>query len=693
MKINQLRIIKNLFFICCQIICTILFWQILFSMEVSLLGTIFENEDKFQNSIHQFLSGLQYPFLPQYFFISFFPLFILSVSFILFKKWRWYFISLFGILLSSLIIADKIYYSFFSSFISVNSLASIGNVWGVKSSILEAIKPNDYIIILVFFAFAIFGVIYNKNISSSLSDNPSIFISDKILGIVIFLLAIYCYNIAFYIPKRYVEFSKFDSHYVLQVSTKPIKSESQPFIPLFNTSNKHFAVAFGLINFHIQNIIDYYKTNINVLKLSESETNEVSLFLNHKKNLNATHSPFYGIAKGRNVFLIHFESLNPIMIGQFIDNVPITPTLNKFINNGGLYWHNILDQILSGGSSDSEFSALTGLLSSINNEIRIYQSSTFLNLHSLPHSLKSCGYDTISLHGNYSSFYDRNVNHPLLGFNRLFFSESFFSPEKLGMGVPDKDFFSQSVDLLINNNKFPFFAYLISLSSHHPYSYKKIPEIYQNLFMTEQDYDSDLFNYFRMIRYTDDALGDFFSKIHEVGLWDNSIFVIYGDHKPVIEKSSDEILIKLTGKSLSSLRSSCVPIIIIIPGEELFIIKYKDQYENIVGGLYDIYPTILHLLGLDIPIGIYGTHLFVNIEKRDPIPMVKQPEKFVYNGICYSQFGEKAYKDEFGLIFHDDPTMVLSSPSDLKSKYFMALQAFRIHNFIFNANIDLTSIH
>jgi lipoteichoic acid synthase len=384
--------------------------------------------------------------------------------------------------------------------------------------------------------------------------------------------------------------------------------------------------------------------------------------------------------------------LHPIVIGQSINNIPITPTINHLIENG-LYWEHIIDQIFVGGSSDSEFSALTGLISSIDDEMRIYQSSTFSNLPSLPRSLRTFGYDTISLHGYVGSFYDRNTNHPLLGFNKSFFSDSFSIGEKVGLGIADKDFFSQSCDLILKNNKYPFFAYLITLSTHHPYLYNRVPNAYKNLFLTNDDPDSklDIINYMRMTRYTDDALGSFFDKIKEMGLFENSIFIIYGDHRPPIEKSSEEMTKKLTGKSLNELRFLCVPIIIVIPGEEPVINQYKNQYENVVGGLCDIYPTVMHLLGYETPFGVYGTHLFVNNDKRDPIPMVKV-NNFIYNGICYGQYGEKNFKDRFGLVFINDPTLLIKDTSDLRKKYFSAIQSFRIHDFIYNSNIDLNAI-
>jgi phosphoglycerol transferase MdoB-like AlkP superfamily enzyme len=61
--------------------------------------------------------------------------------------------------------------------------------------------------------------------------------------------------------------------------------------------------------------------------------------------------------------------------------------------------------------------------------------------------------------------------------------------------------------------------------------------------------------------------------------------------------------------------------------------SHQEVYANIVGDQHDIFPTILHILGIDIPYGISGTHLFVPNDQRDPLYL--ENEVFIYNGIIY----------------------------------------------------------
>ena len=240
------------------------------------------------------------------------------------------------------------------------------------------------------------------------------------------------------------------------------------------------------------------------------------------------------------------------------------------------------------------------------------------------------------------------------------------------------------------NHQPPFFVFLMTLSSHIPYT--DLPKEYNQLFDQTIEPDSMLNHYFQAIRYSDDALGEFFAKIKKSGLWQNSIFVIYGDHQPGTNKRMIKDLIKTTGKSLYSPRFSCVPIMIVIPGQESLILKYKNQYQNTVGGLYDIFPTIMHLLGHDLPFGVFGSHLFVPNIKRDPIPFFRFPDSFVFNGIQYHEQGNRISEDDMGIVFTNNEEAVIKSKSKRFKLYKKALMATGYCNYVINSDTDIASL-
>jgi phosphoglycerol transferase MdoB-like AlkP superfamily enzyme len=447
-----------------------------------------------------------------------------------------------------------------------------------------------------------------------------------------------------------------------------------------------YAIYFGVFNYHLKDIVESINTG-RKMQLSKTELYEISKYFEHKKKLNETSSPFYGIAKGRNVFLIHLESLHPFLVDLELDGMQVIPTLNK-LRKDSFFWGTLLDQSARGGSSDSEFSALTGLLPDTK-KIAAMELLSGVSLRSLPKTLKENGYKTVTFHGNSSSYWNRYINHRLYGIDNLVFKDSFSSNNILGFGVPDKDFFLETVDM-ISNYKELFFAYMITLSSHHPF--KKIPKGYIEYFSESVPPETVLAGYLKLERYMDDCLGLFFDKMKENGLYYNSIFVLYGDHRPGVGIESDKILKNLTGTPFRSLRGARVPLFIFIPGKEKHINSFKKEYQSTIGGLYDIYPTVLHLLGIDIPYGIFGTHLFVSNSKRDAVPALRLPMGFVSNTILYQGMEGTPIKDEQGYVYNFHGRSLLPEGKTRKDKWVEAYKALRMHNFIFYGDAQQKAI-
>src|SRR5690606_18323297 len=96
------------------------------------------------------------------------------------------------------------------------------------------------------------------------------------------------------------------------------------------------------------------------------------------------------------------------------------------------------------------------------------------------------------------------------------------------------------------------------------------------------------------VRYTDEALKLFFQQLKAENLYENSIFILYGDHYGISEYHNDA-LSEYLGKGITlydTIQLQRVPMIIHIPGQEGKTIET-------IGGQIDIKPTILNLLGID----------------------------------------------------------------------------------------------
>ena len=101
-------------------------------------------------------------------------------------------------------------------------------------------------------------------------------------------------------------------------------------------------------------------------------------------------------------------------------------------------------------------------------------------------------------------------------------------------------------------------------------------------------------DYLEAIHYVDASVGKLVEQLKAEGLWDNSIFLFYGDHDNSIRdwKPFETFL----GKPLSELDRlnilKQVPFVVHLPNDD-----QAGVYDQ-VGGQLDVTPTVLHLLGI-----------------------------------------------------------------------------------------------
>jgi phosphoglycerol transferase MdoB-like AlkP superfamily enzyme len=338
---------------------------------------------------------------------------------------------------------------------------------------------------------------------------------------------------------------------------------------------------FDIFRFAYEKGVTLNADDISLINNWLEENSENSTLYNEYKFL-------HGLAKGKNIIAIQFESLENIVINHYYYNQEITPNINKILNSS-IYFNNIYDQVREGNSSDAEFMFNTSIYP-------ISNGSTFLRFgdnkyNSLPYILNSYGYTSVVIHGDDKEFWNRDRVFPALGFNNYIHEDNFSYKKVDGMGIADESLFLQTYDELARLNK-PFYAFIITLTSHMPFD---ISDGLRYLELPNNDYSC---NYLQSIHYTDKVFGDFYNKLNESGLLDNSIIVFYGDHEGV-HKYYDTYLPENNG---------LIPFIIHIPGIDGFVMDK-------IGGQVDMMPTLLYLLGIDendYNKSLMGRNLFSN---------------------------------------------------------------------------------
>lgn len=340
------------------------------------------------------------------------------------------------------------------------------------------------------------------------------------------------------------------------------------------------------------------------------------------KDNSTTTNDYTDIFKGKNILVIHAESIQKYTMDLSLNGKELTPNLNKLAKEG-IYFSNFYSQESVGTSSDTEFTFNTSLMPAVSGTVFInYWNREYVTL---PKLLKEQDYYTFSMHGNNGTFWNRNVMHEQLGYdNFYYYTKDYEIDETIGLGLSDKSFFRQSVPKIkeISENYNNFYGVLIMLTNHTPFSYINDYSDYSVDYevsvtnpltnkTTIKSYPflegKTLGNYFKSVHYADEAIGQFINDLDKEGLLDNTVIVIYGDHDSKIKKSEYEYFYNydpVKGEMLSKDDPDYHDVSYFeyeLNRKVPFIIWTKDQNFGVevkeVMGMYDAMPTLGNMFG------------------------------------------------------------------------------------------------
>ena len=330
-----------------------------------------------------------------------------------------------------------------------------------------------------------------------------------------------------------------------------------------------------------------------------------------KEHYAAPNKKLFGIAKGRNVIVIHLESFQQFLIDKKINGQEVTPFLNSLYHGQDTYaFSNFFNQVGQGKTSDAENMLETSTYG-------LSQGSLFATLgndntfQAAPAILKQrAGYTLAVFHGNVASFWNRNNVYKNLGY-QYFFDASYFDTsgdKATGYGLKDKLLFADSIKYLQHLQQ-PFYVKYLTVTNHFPFDLDD--EDKDSNFTTTNTGSSTVDNYFVTAHYLDQSLQEFFSYLDKTGLAKKSIIMIYGDHYG-ISNSENKNLASVLGKNaddwtdFDNVQMQRVPLMFVIPGSG----GHGGIYST-YGGEIDVLPTLLHLLGISTKRYIqFGTDLF-----------------------------------------------------------------------------------
>ena len=354
--------------------------------------------------------------------------------------------------------------------------------------------------------------------------------------------------------------------------------------------NSYIVKYLGMNEYAVYDAFKTAQTSEQMAKANVSDLQSVKKYL--KVNYVKPNSTYTGVAKGKNVLVIHLESFQQFLIGYKWQGKEVTPNLNKLYHSKNtLSFANFYNQVGQGKTSDAEM-MLENSLFGLQSGSAMSSYGTSNTFESAPAILKQQGgYTTAVMHGGAGSFWNRNNAYKQFGYE-YFMPLSYYQNKPkyyIGYGLKDKIFFSQSIKY-IERLPQPFYLKLITVTNHYPYDLDKKN---QSIAKTDTG-DETVDGYVQTAHYLDQAVGQLMRWMKKTGLDKNTLLVFYGDHYGISgnhHKASAELLDQDEFTNFDNLKFQRVPLMFHMKG-------LKGGIKKTYGGEIDVLPTLLNLLGI-----------------------------------------------------------------------------------------------
>ena len=354
--------------------------------------------------------------------------------------------------------------------------------------------------------------------------------------------------------------------------------------------NSYIVKYLGMNEYAVYDAFKTAQTSEQMAKANVSDLQSVKKYL--KVNYVKPNSTYTGVAKGKNVLVIHLESFQQFLIGYKWHGKEVTPNLNKLYHSKNtLSFANFYNQVGQGKTSDAEM-MLENSLFGLQSGSAMSSYGTSNTFESAPAILKQQGgYTTAVMHGGAGSFWNRNNAYKQFGYE-YFMPLSYYQNKPkyyIGYGLKDKIFFSQSIKY-IERLPQPFYLKLITVTNHYPYDLDKKN---QSIDKTDTG-DETVDGYVQTAHYLDQAVGQLMRWMKKTGLDKNTLLVFYGDHYGISgnhHKASAELLNQDEFTNFDNLKFQRVPLMFHMKG-------LRGGIKKTYGGEIDVLPTLLNLLGI-----------------------------------------------------------------------------------------------
>lgn len=225
----------------------------------------------------------------------------------------------------------------------------------------------------------------------------------------------------------------------------------------------------------------------------------------------------YKNPKKLNVVLVIMESMSAEYMGYFTGESSLTPNLDKIAKKSISFTNTYTAGIHTYNGVYSTLFSLPALL-----DIHSMKTTQIPELNGLPNILKSNGYYTLYFTTHDDQFDNIGGFLKANSVDRIISVKDYPKSQiKSTLGVSDHIMFDKAIQTINSMDKTkPFFASLLTSSFHNPYVY---PE---NIDLKAKSKDIK----YKMLEYSDWAIGRFIEKAKECTWFENTVFVFIADH-------------------------------------------------------------------------------------------------------------------------------------------------------------------
>ena len=470
----------------------------------------------------------------------------------------------------------------------------------------------------------------SSNLPDTLNQNPW----QKVIKYAVFslfmIIAVYG-KLARY-PLRWSEAFFSPNTFVSYLGLNPVLF----FYDTYSTNN---------LNYDLDKVKHYYPLLANYYGIKEPERAKLSLIRSCTPQSRVNGTP--------NIVFIIMETFASFKTGIVNDGLDSSPNFNA-LSEQGIYFTNHL--VPMENTSRSLFALITGMP-----DVSRGRYSSWNPLLVDQHTIMNyfTGYKKLYFLGGSANW--GNIRG-ILSYNiknlEIFEEGSYHSPVLDVWGISDADLFMEANNILRNIKNKPFFAFIQTSGNHRPFLIPPDSRGFKTVTVSEKIlkkngfYSLEEYNGFRFL---DHCLGYYFDLARQEAYFNNTIFVIMGDHG-TLNGAQDN---RFGDLSFGSFK---VPLLIYAPG----IIKEPRKISMVISEL-DVLPTLAGLIGKPYINTTLGRNVFDPTYKDKIVAFTYTPFRMIPRiGLIDEEFYVNVEPDGSYCLYRWDSS---KAPLDLKTQY------------------------